>query len=180
MRIFVQEILERDEVFLYVGSSLRELVPRLAFVVSDHIEAQKLCLIKNSTRTRKPCRFCLVEPAKSGMGMGALGRRRSKQKMIDVVKSRDSARMKRYSIHPEENHLWLLPGYDVFRTPICRMHTTDHGLAPLIRNNCVSLLKKLRGLEDFDQRWKSIGEYPGMKVFHKGDTLTTRALFCAF
>ena len=38
------------------------------------------------------------------------------------------AKLKEWSIHPEPNGLFLVPGLDVFKTPSCMLHALDHGV----------------------------------------------------
>ena len=45
--------------------------------------------------------------------------------LIDGLGADDS---KEFSVHPEYNHLYDVPGLNVFRNPSCRAHATDLGI----------------------------------------------------
>jgi hypothetical protein len=52
----------------------------------------------------------------------------------------DNATSKDFSIHPEYNALFDVPGLNVFRNPSCRAHSTDLGIFKKIFEMLVSKL----------------------------------------
>ena len=60
--------------------------------------------------------------------------------LIDGLGADDS---KEFSVHPEYNHLYDVPGLNVFRNPSCRAHATDLGIFKKILKWLYSKLHQL-------------------------------------
>lgn len=68
-----------------------------------------------------------------------------------------------------ENLFWRFKDFDIYRTPMCRMHMADHGiflrLFSLIENKLDS---KGKWTKELDYRFKHLKYYPFHKTFHNG------------
>jgi len=63
-----------------------------------------------------------------------------------------------WSIHPEVNPIFNLPGFDPFRNPSCRMHACDHGIFKRLLDLCTTLISKQPAhiKREFDDRFVSL------------------------
>jgi len=61
---------------------------------------------------------------------------------------------KEWSIHPEINRLFDLPGFDPFTNPSCRMHACDHGILVKVLDMVIKLItiKGATTKREFDNR----------------------------
>jgi hypothetical protein len=170
LRVMLQELLDLQDGWMVTRKRANQgwfCVPRLAYIIADHPEAQQLCRMYTTSNVNRPCRMCLVQPKVEGISV--CGSPRHKDDMIQLVSmGMTQEQEQEFSMHGEDNYLWDIPDYDVFMTPVCRMHATDHGILVKILDLCVSIVKKQRVRSVFDTRWKSVGSFPGMKVFHTG------------
>ena len=101
--------------------------------------------------------------------MAATSENRDTSKLKRLVLSGTDEELKDNSIHSGRNLLWDIPGLDIYSTPVCRMHNTDHGIFPLVLDLCVSYLKVKGELTQFDSRWQQVGSFPGLKRFVHGE-----------
>eukprot|EP00301_Raphidiophrys_heterophryoidea_P014637 c23073_g1_i1.p1 GENE.c23073_g1_i1~~c23073_g1_i1.p1 ORF type:complete len:294 (+),score=54.77 c23073_g1_i1:1225-2106(+) len=129
------------------------------------MEAQKLCMMYSSTRANRRCCFCEVIPGKESMMV--VGEPRELEKMKRIIVSHPHLAQE-YSLQPEHNKLWNVPGLDVFRIPPCRMHATDHGVFVLLFQLTMKWLHNHRATQQFDDRWQHAGVYLRLKVFKRG------------
>jgi hypothetical protein len=59
-----------------------------------------------------------------------------------------------WSIHPEDNDLFRLPGFDPFKNPSCRMHATDHGIFKRLLDLSIFIISRQKAniKREFDDR----------------------------
>ena len=61
---------------------------------------------------------------------------------------------KQYSLHPEPNPIFDLPGFNTYKNPSCRMHACDHGVFKRLLDMVLELVGKQRAeiKRTFDER----------------------------
>jgi hypothetical protein len=111
---------------------------RIPFLVSDHPEAQKLCCMYESAMASHPCRFCLF----SWESEAHLHPPRRLPDMIALIETGTTSELKKFSLHRQKVELADIPGLDVFRTPICRLHGADHGIFVHLLKMVISIVKQ--------------------------------------
>ena len=59
-----------------------------------------------------------------------------------------------WSIHPEDNDFFRLPGFDPFKNPSCRMHATDHGIFKRLLDLSIFIISRQKAniKREFDDR----------------------------
>jgi len=75
-----------------------------------------------------------------------------------------------WSVHPEPNPLWDLPGFNPCRNPSCRMHACDHGTFKRILDLTTAVISSRPSAikRQFDDRWSQLLRFPGVRILHKG------------
>ena len=73
-----------------------------------------------------------------------------------VADGMTSSESRDYSIHPEHNKMFYLPGYNPCNNPSCRMHSCDQGifkqLFAMIRDHVMSL-GRIAIVREFESRF---------------------------
>jgi hypothetical protein len=154
---------------LKVGPEVKFLVPRVPMFVTDHMEGQKLCQMFLPSSTNRPCRHCLIQPAKDSRGIFSTSTPRTQQHMKSIIELHPE-QTPSYSIFPEKNLLFDIPGLDLFMLPPCRMHSTDEGVYCYVNKLCRISVAKAKQLSTFDSRWGSLSSFPGQRAFYSGET----------
>jgi hypothetical protein len=139
--------------------------PRVPFFVTDEKDLTSCVTgMFSSGKANRPCNLC-THVFKGSSDIGAQGPLRTVHDMIEVSscqtryinaiiisllqklwsdggRAPTKALCREWSIHPEPNPIFKLPGFDPFRNPSCRMHACDHGIFKRVLDLCTTLLSK--------------------------------------
>ncbi len=159
------------------------LFPRFAGAVVDEPELQSAyCGSYVSTTQNMPCTFCEVIPKTDGLT--SIGPSRSLSTIrtyftADGETRWTTAQAEFYSIHPEWNQCFWVPGYNPFTNPPCLMHQFSLGIfSNMVLDLCVKLLTndktKKGAIQRFDLKWAHIRPFRGGKVFRGGVSNTAK------
>jgi len=147
---------------------------RVPFIICDEKDlASCVTGMYASSNTRRPCNVCTCDF--NNQSIVDLGDERSLKHMSQVRTLSGCAispyllhkllsnkptikKLKKWSIHPEPNALFTVPGLNVFRTPSCMLHSLDHGIfVRLLDMTCAFVEKSEPAIRhDFEARYLNI------------------------